>query len=249
MDDLVRRKELLDIMANCTSSWGQGLDKELRRDWALGVKIKDNFLREIEKLEAVPEASVDKLTELLVANGMHVNARSLAKYILDNCALFATNHLPLELKQRSDCPSSDYCKGWNDAVKQMAASHMQATPCKVGDKLWFNSGAFGPFELEVQEIHFRKEGCVISLEGGSLCADITSEDIGKTAFFSENEALAALDDNLKVVDEVLGEAASKCEEVNRGRQQTKSGRTLDGDSLVWGGVDAAGRVEEDYDLY
>lgn len=252
MDDLVRRQDLLDILANSSDSWAAGIPGNSTW-WAHSVRVKDNILREIEKLEAVPEASVDKLTELLVADGHRVNARSLAEYILNNCALFATNHLPLEMKTRNDCSTLEYCKGWNDAVKQMAASNLQAMPCKVGDKLWMALDVVEP--VEVSSVSFGKNGCVIELsQDGALYGAIAPEDIGKYAFFLEEEAFADVEARLKVVDEVLGEAASKCEEVNNGARKEAPTKNPLYDHRRWGSradwaEEESWRDEADYDLY
>lgn len=45
---LICREALLDKLSNCTSSWGVGMDRELRAWWSMAVKIKDNILREIK---------------------------------------------------------------------------------------------------------------------------------------------------------------------------------------------------------
>ena len=247
MDDLVRRKDLLDALAYSSDSWAGGV-QGIRAWWPHAVQIKDNFVREIEKLEAVPEASVDRLTELLVAEGHQVNARSLAKCILDNSALFATNHLPLERKVRSECPSNDYCKGWNDAVGQMAASHMQAMPCRVGDKLWM---ALDEVEVvEVSSVSFGKTGCVIELSyDGALYGKITPEDIGKYVFFSEEEAIAAVEECKKTVDELIDDAWHDFEKVSNDTQKTAPLKKSYDDPAVWGGADAFEGSEEDYDFY
>lgn len=229
MDDLVRRQDLLDVLANSSDSWARGVPGRSPW-WSHAVQIKDNILREIEKLEPVPVADKAKLTELLVQDGRRVNAGSLAGYILDNCALFATNHLPLEMKARSDCSTLEYCKGWNDAVKQMAVSHMQAMPCNVGDKLWMSLDVVEA--VEVSSVSFGKTGCVIALsQDGALYAKIAPEDIGKYAFFSEEEAVTDVEARLKLVDEVLGEAASKCEDVNKDSQKSKTVKGFDEE--VW----------------
>lgn len=246
MDDLVRRKDLVEVMGNCMESWGAGLEKELRRDWGLAVKIKDNFLRAIEKLECVPVASKEALVaalDLKVEDDWYTNDE-IAEHLMDCCAMFATNHVPVERKVRSECPSPDYCKGWNDAVQRMEVSYMQAMPCKVGDKLWWNFGADMPIDMIVQEIRFQKDGCLISLESGTLAAEIMAEDIGKTAFFTEQEAVAAIEESVRALDEVLDEAAIKREGMSKGEQKDRVSRELNDN--VWFDVDASGRDTDEY---
>lgn len=242
MDDLVRRRDLLDVLAYSSDSWAGGV-QGIRAWWPHAVKIKDNIVREIEKLEAVPEASVDKLTELLVADGHRVNARALAKYILDNSALFATNHLPLEMKSRQECPSLDYSKGWNDAVKQMASSHMQAMPCLVGDVVYgfcYEGDDVKVVPEQVEEISFTKNGVEIGTD--KWCYSLS--EIGKNLFFTEEEAMVALEAHVKKVDALIADAKYACKEVWNVEQKATPSKTSHEDPTVWGEVDA-----DEYDFY
>lgn len=89
-------------------------------------------------------------------------------------------------------------------------------PCRIGDVLWTIAGIDAPYvvEAEVNTIWLSKTGSVVGLSAEGFYKEIRGDEIGKIAFFSFEEAEAALQDCKNVVDDVLTQAAVRCEQLN-----------------------------------
>ena len=98
-------------------------------------------------------------------------------------------------------------------IDKIASTGKRVTvlPCQVGDSLWclVGNGCSVVAPMTVDNIYLSKFGVFIGLSGNGKYLEITGEDVGKIAFWSEAEAVAARDECLRVVDEVLCEAVTR----------------------------------------
>lgn len=97
-------------------------------------------------------------------------------------------------------------------------NQMIEVPCQVGDRLWclVGSDCSVVMEMTVDNIFINKLVTVVGLSGPGKYQEILAGDIGKTAFWSQEEAIAAKDECLRVVDDLLQKASEKSEELYKG---------------------------------
>lgn len=100
--------------------------------------------------------------------------------------------------------------------ERLTGNRITEMPCQVGDRLWclVGSDCSVVMEMIVDNIFINKLVTVVGLSGPGKYQEILAEDIGKIAFWSEDEAVAAKEDCLRVVDKLLQEASKKCKESN-----------------------------------